>query len=116
MKKRTATIEHKTAETRISLTMDLDGTGKVSASTGIGFLDHMLDHIGKHSGIDISVTAEGDLDVDEALLGLKGSPTRVVKIAKPVLARKGRMVDVRKLGSQGVARELAAFLEENQLL
>ena len=47
--KRRATIERKTKETQIELTLDLDGSGEVQADTGIGFLDHMLDHLGKHS-------------------------------------------------------------------
>ena len=65
MTKRTATIRRKTKETDIELTLDLDGTGKVSAGTGVGFLDHMLDHLGKHSLTDITVKAKGDLKVDD---------------------------------------------------
>jgi imidazoleglycerol-phosphate dehydratase len=62
---RTATQKRETKETRIELTVDLDGRGEVRAETGIGFLDHMLDHLGKHSLTDITVTASGDLDVDD---------------------------------------------------
>ncbi len=65
MGKRIATIQRQTKETKIELTIDLDGTGNVQAETGIGFLDHMLDHLGKHSLCDISVRAEGDLQVDD---------------------------------------------------
>jgi imidazoleglycerol-phosphate dehydratase len=65
MSERKATIERKTKETDIRLTMDLDGRGEVSADTGIGFLDHMLDHLGKHSLMDLSVRAAGDLQVDD---------------------------------------------------
>ena len=65
MKNRTATIERKTKETAISLTLDLDGPGEVSAGTGVGFLDHMLDHLGKHGMMDLSVNAKGDLHVDD---------------------------------------------------
>jgi imidazoleglycerol-phosphate dehydratase len=65
MGQRKATIRRKTRETRIELTMDLDGTGKVSARTGVGFLDHMLEHLGKHSLCDLSVAASGDLEVDD---------------------------------------------------
>ena len=65
MSNRTATIRRQTKETKIDLTLDLDGTGQVSASTGIGFLDHMLDHLGKHSISDLTVTAGGDLEVDD---------------------------------------------------
>ncbi len=62
---RTATIKRKTKETDIELTLDLDGAGKVSADTGVGFLDHMLDHLGKHSLSDITVKATGDVEVDD---------------------------------------------------
>ncbi|HOD81304.1 MAG: Imidazoleglycerol-phosphate dehydratase [Planctomycetes bacterium ADurb.Bin126] len=62
---RRATIERKTNETDIRLELDLDGTGKVQASTGVGFFDHMLDHLGKHSLCDLSVQAKGDLHVDD---------------------------------------------------
>ena len=65
---------------------------------------------------DLPTWGPGDLDVDEALLGLAGSPTRVVKIEKPVVVRKGRAVDARKLGPQGAAQKLAGFLEERGLL
>ncbi len=62
---RTAKRQRETKETRIELTVNLDGCGSVRAETGIGFLDHMLDHLGKHSLTDITVTASGDLDVDD---------------------------------------------------
>ena len=64
-KKRTAKIKRKTKETDIELTLDLDGAGKVDAKTGVGFLDHMLDHLGKHGVLDITVSAGGDLKVDD---------------------------------------------------
>ncbi|MFW5731628.1 MAG: imidazoleglycerol-phosphate dehydratase HisB [Planctomycetota bacterium] len=62
---RTATRQRETKETRIELTVNLDGSGSVRAETGIGFLDHMLDHLGKHSLTDLTVTADGDLEVDD---------------------------------------------------
>jgi imidazoleglycerol-phosphate dehydratase len=62
---RTATIERKTSETNIRLRIDLDGTGQADVSTGVGFLDHMLTLLAKHSIIDLSVHAEGDLQVDQ---------------------------------------------------
>lgn len=65
MNHRRAEIDRKTKETQIKLTLDLDGSGKVAASTGVGFLDHMLDHLGKHSLSDLSVQASGDLQVDD---------------------------------------------------
>jgi imidazoleglycerol-phosphate dehydratase/histidinol-phosphatase len=64
-KPRLATLERSTNETSISVEVDLDGTGKSSISTGIGFFDHMLDQIAKHARIDLSVKSAGDLTVDE---------------------------------------------------
>ncbi|MDC1148921.1 imidazoleglycerol-phosphate dehydratase HisB [Pelagibacteraceae bacterium] len=61
---RKATINRKTKETSISVEVNLDGTGKSSIKTGIGFLDHMLEQIAKHSLIDISLEAKGDLHID----------------------------------------------------
>ncbi len=65
MSDRAATIERKTRETAIKLTLDLDGTGVSTVSTGVGFLDHMLELLTKHSGIDLTVDASGDLQVDD---------------------------------------------------
>ncbi|MBS3821253.1 MAG: imidazoleglycerol-phosphate dehydratase HisB [Planctomycetes bacterium] len=62
---RKATIKRTTTETSITLLLDLDGTGETSCATGVGFLDHMLDHLGKHSLSDLTVQAEGDLHVDD---------------------------------------------------
>jgi imidazoleglycerol-phosphate dehydratase len=64
MKTRTAKIERKTHETDIVLEMDLDGIGRFTIDTGIGFLDHLLTHIAKHGHIDLKVKAKGDLHVD----------------------------------------------------
>jgi imidazoleglycerol-phosphate dehydratase len=61
---RKATIKRKTAETDISVSVNLDGSGTYDMETGIGFLDHMLDQLSKHSLIDISVRAKGDLHID----------------------------------------------------
>lgn len=61
---RTAEITRKTNETDISVAVNLDGTGTHSMATGIGFLDHMLDQLARHSLIDISVRAKGDLHID----------------------------------------------------
>ena len=62
---RTATIERNTAETKITLSIDLDGTGALACETGVGFLDHMLAHLAKHSLTDIDIRATGDLEVDD---------------------------------------------------
>ena len=61
---RKAEISRQTKETKIAVSLDLDGTGKTAAETGVGFFDHMLDLLGRHSLIDLNVKAEGDLDVD----------------------------------------------------
>ena len=61
---RTATIRRETAETAIDLTLNLDGTGLVQASTGVGFFDHMLTHVGKHGLFDLTVGCKGDLHID----------------------------------------------------
>ena len=65
MANRKATVHRETKETRVELTLDLDGSGKVLAQTGIGFLDHMLNHLGKHGACDLTVRASGDLAVDD---------------------------------------------------
>ena len=62
---RTATITRKTAETEISVTLNLDGTGTYTNRTGVGFFDHMLDQLSRHSLIDLAVTAKGDLHIDD---------------------------------------------------
>ena len=61
---RQATIKRDTAETQISLSMDLDGTGVADLDTGIAFFDHMLVQIARHGLIDLTIKATGDLDVD----------------------------------------------------
>ncbi len=62
---RTVTITRTTAETDISVTLDLDGTGKSDNQTGVGFFDHMLDQLARHAMIDLTVRAEGDLYIDD---------------------------------------------------
>ena len=57
---RTASINRQTAETKIALTLNLDGTGKSDIHTGVGFLDHMLTLFSRHAGFDLTVTCEGD--------------------------------------------------------
>jgi len=61
---RTATVERTTKESRVSVALDLDGTGCVEIATGVPFFDHMLAQLGKHGGIDLTVRAVGDVDVD----------------------------------------------------
>src|SRR5215467_11366754 len=61
---RVASVNRKTAETKIKLTVDLDGSGRAQVKTGVGFFDHMLALLAKHSLIDLTVEAVGDLHVD----------------------------------------------------
>ena len=61
---RQASIERKTNETKIRVALDLDGGGRYAVKTGIGFLDHMLEQLSRHSLIDLEVEAEGDLHID----------------------------------------------------
>ena len=64
MTKRSAKISRKTNETAIEVSVDLDGQGKSSISTGIGFFDHMLEQLAKHALIDLTIKADGDLHID----------------------------------------------------
>jgi imidazoleglycerol-phosphate dehydratase len=61
---RSSKQHRETKETKIELTLDVDGTGQASASTGIPFFDHMLEQLGKHGGWDLRIAAEGDLEID----------------------------------------------------
>jgi imidazoleglycerol-phosphate dehydratase len=61
---RTSDISRQTQETKIRVALNLDGTGKTGAETGVGFFDHMLDLLGRHGLFDLTVKAEGDLHVD----------------------------------------------------
>ena len=62
---RIATVNRNTSETKIAVTVNLDGTGDYSVGTGIGFLDHMLEQLSRHSLIDLAVTVDGDLHIDQ---------------------------------------------------
>ena len=64
MSARTAEIVRNTAETRIRVVIDLDGSGRSQLATGIGFFDHMLDQIARHGALDLTVEAKGDLHID----------------------------------------------------
>ena len=97
---RTASISRQTAETNIKLQLDLDGTGQAKINTRIGFFDHMLTLLAKHSLIDLEVEAQGDLQVDQhhtvedvgicfgkalaEALGDKGGITRYGSITLPM--------------------------------
>jgi imidazoleglycerol-phosphate dehydratase len=62
---RTALVERKTSETNIRVALDLDGGGRASIDTGVPFLDHMLDALARHSGVDLDVSARGDTHIDD---------------------------------------------------
>ncbi len=64
MVQRRAQVERTTKETEVQVRIDLDGSGRVDVQTGVGFFDHMLDHLGRHGLVDLTVKAKGDLDVD----------------------------------------------------
>lgn len=62
---RRATVKRRTKETAITASVDLDGTGRYDVATGVGFLDHMIEQLARHSLIDISLKAQGDLHIDQ---------------------------------------------------
>ncbi len=64
MSRRAATKSRSTKETKIEVSLDLDGTGSTEISTGLPFFDHMLDQLGRHGGFDLKVEADGDLEID----------------------------------------------------
>ena len=67
LKKETRYVKHdrNTNETKIAVELDLDGTGKTDIKTGLNFFDHMLDQLGRHSGVDLNIKVQGDLQIDE---------------------------------------------------
>ena len=62
---RTATIQRKTTETAVEVEINIDGTGQYDVQTGVGFFDHMLDQLSRHSLVDIKIRAKGDLHIDD---------------------------------------------------
>jgi imidazoleglycerol-phosphate dehydratase len=65
MASRSAKVSRKTKETDVSVSLNVDGTGKADIATGVGFFDHMLDQLSRHSLIDMTVKAKGDLHIDD---------------------------------------------------
>jgi imidazoleglycerol-phosphate dehydratase len=61
---RTARVERSTSETKVTVELSLDGTGRADVTTGVGFFDHMLHQLARHGGLDLTVTTVGDLDID----------------------------------------------------
>jgi imidazoleglycerol-phosphate dehydratase len=107
MDNRIAKINRKTKETNISVELNLDGMGKYEIDSGIGFLDHMLTHLSKHSGIDLIVKAKGDLEVDahhtvediaiclgEALLKALGDKKGIVRYGHSSLPMEDALANV----------------------
>ena len=92
---RVATVERKTRETEIAVSLDLDGTGAGDIKTGIGFLDHMLDSFARHSGIDLKVRAKGDLHID---FHHTTEDTGIV-IGQAVAKALGGLTGIRRFGS-----------------
>jgi imidazoleglycerol-phosphate dehydratase len=86
---RKATVERSTTETRIAATVDVDGSGAHDIATGIGFLDHMLELLSRHSLIDIALRADGDLRVDQHHTTEDSGIVLGQALAKAVGDRKG---------------------------
>ncbi|MCU0839410.1 MAG: imidazoleglycerol-phosphate dehydratase HisB [Rhodospirillales bacterium] len=91
---RTATIERSTLETRIAATVDLDGTGQAMITTGIGFLDHMLDQLARHSLIDVTLNVDGDLHID----GHHTTEDSAIALGQAVAAALGERRGIRRFG------------------
>lgn len=92
---RTATVERKTKETAISATVNLDGTGVSKIATGIGFLDHMLEQLSRHSLIDITLKAKGDLHID----GHHTTEDSAIVLGEAVSKAMGSRAGIRRYGS-----------------
>jgi len=103
MKQRTATIRRETKETQIELTVNLDGSGQVDNKTGVGFLDHMLDHLGKHSLCDLTVRATGDLEVDDH----HTTEDVAICLGEAIAEALGDKSGIRRYGSASVPMEEA---------
>jgi imidazoleglycerol-phosphate dehydratase len=102
--KRQASIERSTKETKVKVSVDLDGTGAFDIATGIGFLDHMLEQLSRHSLIDITLKAKGDLHIDFH---------HTTEDAGIVL---GQAVAKALGDKQGIARYASAYLPMDEVL
>jgi imidazoleglycerol-phosphate dehydratase len=92
---RQATIERKTTETQVTCTVNLDGTGAFDVKTGVGFFDHMMEQLARHSLVDITLTAKGDLHIDDHHTVEDSGIALGQAIAKALGDRKG----IRRYGS-----------------
>lgn len=95
---RTAEKTRKTEETTIELSVNLDGTGRVEAATGVGFLDHMLDHLGRHSLTDLTVRAAGDVHVDDH----HTTEDVAIVLGEAIVEALGDKAGIRRYGSASV--------------
>jgi len=95
---RSAQLKRDTKETQIAVSIDLDGSGEARVDTGVGFFDHMLDHLARHGGLDLEVRAQGDLHIDahhtvedvgiclgKAFLEALGTPRGIVRYGHAVV-------------------------------
>jgi imidazoleglycerol-phosphate dehydratase len=98
---RKASIERTTTETRVSVTINLDGTGGFDIKTGVGFFDHMLEQLARHSLIDITVKAKGDLHIDQHHTVEDTGIALGQAIAKALADRKG----IRRYGHMALAMD-----------
>jgi imidazoleglycerol-phosphate dehydratase len=98
---RTATVDRKTTETKVSCTINLDGTGVFDIKTGVGFFDHMMEQLSRHSLIDITLKAEGDLHIDDHHTVEDSGIALGQAIAKALGDRKG----IRRYGSCDLAMD-----------
>jgi imidazoleglycerol-phosphate dehydratase len=98
---RTATVERKTTETKVTCTINLDGTGAFDIKTGVGFFDHMMEQLSRHSLIDITLKADGDLHIDDHHTVEDSGIALGRAIAKALGDRKG----IRRYGSCDLAMD-----------
>jgi imidazoleglycerol-phosphate dehydratase len=92
---RNATVERKTNETNIRISIDLDGTGKAAIDTPIPFLSHMLEQIARHGSFDLSITAQGDVEID----GHHTTEDIGIVLGKAVAEALGDRKGIRRYGS-----------------
>lgn len=104
MTERTAAVERRTNETEIALTLNLDGSGQATISTGVGFFDHMLHHVAVHGLFDLTVDASGDLHIDAH------------HTVEDVAICLGRALDQALGDRQGIARMGAAYVPMDEAL
>ncbi len=98
---RTAMIERKTTETKVICTVNLDGEGRFDVKTGVGFFDHMMEQLSRHSLIDITLKADGDLHIDDHHTVEDSGIALGQAIAKALGDRKG----IRRYGSCDLAMD-----------